>query len=326
MKFSSIALVSVVVAATALPAVQASPVAELAETTRGRGLIKNVRLHKRKKSKKSKSGSRSYSKKKSKKSKSGSRSYSKCSKSKSRSCGGHAGRREDGHIYGGEKPAFEHPEDNDGGNVYEAGPAFPTNEGGNVYEAEQTSPTNEGGNVYEAEQTSPTNNGGNTYGAGQTSPTNNGGNTYGAGQTSPASTGGNPYQATQTAATPRVPAVCPSNEILTIVEAGDTLDKISKKNNYDLAAVIAANPQFANPDEIFPGDQVCIPENCKSGYKGPVVAPADTTLAVAPADATPVVAPEAVDVTDVADPVSLKSSAGRIVSSLVGLFALVLIL
>jgi hypothetical protein len=70
---------------------------------------------------------------------------------------------------------------------------------------------------------------------------------------------------------PRLPAVCISGETLTIVIKGDTLDAISRANDYDVEILIAANPQFDDPNLIYPGDQVCISAESKTGYKGPVV-------------------------------------------------------
>jgi LysM repeat protein len=67
---------------------------------------------------------------------------------------------------------------------------------------------------------------------------------------------------------PRVPAVCESGEILTVVLKGDTLDAIAKANGYDLQKLIDANPQFDDPDLIFPTDEVCVPADCKTGYTG----------------------------------------------------------
>ncbi|WP_241655943.1 SafA/ExsA family spore coat assembly protein [Halobacillus litoralis] len=43
------------------------------------------------------------------------------------------------------------------------------------------------------------------------------------------------------------------------VKSGDTLWKISKKYKIGLAEIINANPQFNNPDLIYPGDRVTIP-------------------------------------------------------------------
>ncbi|WP_241657150.1 SafA/ExsA family spore coat assembly protein [Halobacillus salinus] len=43
------------------------------------------------------------------------------------------------------------------------------------------------------------------------------------------------------------------------VKSGDTLWKISKKYQIGLSEIINANPQFSNPDLIYPGDRVTIP-------------------------------------------------------------------
>ncbi|KGP90360.1 hypothetical protein N780_05480 [Pontibacillus chungwhensis BH030062] len=43
------------------------------------------------------------------------------------------------------------------------------------------------------------------------------------------------------------------------VKSGDTLWKISKRYQIGLTEIINANPQFSNPDLIYPGDRVTIP-------------------------------------------------------------------
>ena len=43
------------------------------------------------------------------------------------------------------------------------------------------------------------------------------------------------------------------------VKQGDTLYKISQREQISLEKIIAANPQIKNPDEIKPGDRLCIP-------------------------------------------------------------------
>lgn len=43
------------------------------------------------------------------------------------------------------------------------------------------------------------------------------------------------------------------------VKSGDTLWKISKRYQIGLSEIINANPQFENPDLIYPGDRVTIP-------------------------------------------------------------------
>ncbi|MFC4559009.1 SafA/ExsA family spore coat assembly protein [Virgibacillus kekensis] len=50
------------------------------------------------------------------------------------------------------------------------------------------------------------------------------------------------------------------------VKWGDSLWKISKKYKIGLSEIINANPQFENPDLIYPGDKVTIPlkRNIKS--------------------------------------------------------------
>jgi spore coat assembly protein SafA len=45
------------------------------------------------------------------------------------------------------------------------------------------------------------------------------------------------------------------------VERGDTLSEIAEKNGVSLSALIAANPQIKNPDLIYPGEKISIPES-----------------------------------------------------------------
>ena len=47
-------------------------------------------------------------------------------------------------------------------------------------------------------------------------------------------------------------------EIFYTVRKGDTLTKIAAMHNISLAEIIALNPQIANPNLIFPGQQICI--------------------------------------------------------------------
>jgi spore coat assembly protein SafA len=49
---------------------------------------------------------------------------------------------------------------------------------------------------------------------------------------------------------------------------GDTLWQIARDNNVSLDALIAANPQFDNPDLIFPGDKVTIPSSQQTTNDG----------------------------------------------------------
>lgn len=51
---------------------------------------------------------------------------------------------------------------------------------------------------------------------------------------------------------------CPNGFIYT-VQAGDTLFNIARRFSVSLDALIAANPQIADPNLIMPGQQVCVP-------------------------------------------------------------------
>ena len=43
------------------------------------------------------------------------------------------------------------------------------------------------------------------------------------------------------------------------VQRGDTLFLIAQRFDISLDSIIAANPQIANPNIIFPGQRICIP-------------------------------------------------------------------
>jgi LysM repeat protein len=58
-------------------------------------------------------------------------------------------------------------------------------------------------------------------------------------------------------------------DLLTLVEAGDTLYNLAQSYNLNFTVLIAVNPQLGPDfDLIFPGDEVCRPKSCPS-YKAP---------------------------------------------------------
>jgi len=57
------------------------------------------------------------------------------------------------------------------------------------------------------------------------------------------------------------------------VVSGDTLWDIARANGVSLDALIAANPQIANPDLIYPGDKITIPGGGGTGGAGAVDGP-----------------------------------------------------
>ena len=57
-----------------------------------------------------------------------------------------------------------------------------------------------------------------------------------------------------------LPFFCYAQTVYT-VQKGDSLWKIAVKYQQGLSEIIAANPQFPNPDLIYPGDKVTIPKN-----------------------------------------------------------------
>ncbi|HEY8392460.1 MAG TPA: LysM peptidoglycan-binding domain-containing protein [Capillibacterium sp.] len=58
--------------------------------------------------------------------------------------------------------------------------------------------------------------------------------------------------------TPPAPPFCPQGQLYTVM-AGDSLFLIAQRFGVSLEALIAANPQIANPDLIFPGQVICVP-------------------------------------------------------------------
>ncbi|MAP45535.1 MAG: hypothetical protein CMN62_09805 [Sphingobium sp.] len=64
------------------------------------------------------------------------------------------------------------------------------------------------------------------------------------------------------------------------VAFGDTLGKIAARHGVGLDALLSANPQIADPNRIFPGDQLSIPAN-------DTAAPATETQQVAPVEGAP---------------------------------------
>ncbi|GEM_PF-667653 len=51
---------------------------------------------------------------------------------------------------------------------------------------------------------------------------------------------------------------CPGGRLYRVV-AGDTMYSIAQRFGVTLDALIRANPQITNPNEIFPGQEICIP-------------------------------------------------------------------
>lgn len=51
----------------------------------------------------------------------------------------------------------------------------------------------------------------------------------------------------------------PCSGIIHVVQRGDTLYKISRQYEVNLASIMAANP-YANVYNLQPGDEICIPK------------------------------------------------------------------
>jgi LysM repeat protein len=92
----------------------------------------------------------------------------------------------------------------------------------------------------------------------------------------------------------RVPASCPPGfQGRYTVVPGDTMFFIAQRFGVSLNALIAANPQITNPNEIFPGDVLCVPgmgmpptgrvpASCPPGFQGRyTVVPGDTMFFIA---------------------------------------------
>ena len=57
----------------------------------------------------------------------------------------------------------------------------------------------------------------------------------------------------------RPPGQCPPGTFAYTVRPGDSMFSIAQRFGVSLNALIAANPQIPNPNEIFPGQIVCVP-------------------------------------------------------------------
>ena len=71
---------------------------------------------------------------------------------------------------------------------------------------------------------------------------------------------------------------CPGGRIYRVV-SGDTMFEIARRFGVTLDALIQANPQIANPDLIFPGQEICVPV-----HAGPPPCPGGTVYVVKPGD------------------------------------------
>ncbi len=80
---------------------------------------------------------------------------------------------------------------------------------------------------------------------------------------------------------PDVP--CPNGQIYRVVR-GDTMFEIARRHGMSLETLIRANPQIADPNRIFSGQEICIPvaprPNCPNGtiYR---IQPGDTMFEIA---------------------------------------------
>ena len=80
---------------------------------------------------------------------------------------------------------------------------------------------------------------------------------------------------------PSAPPGCPGGRLV-VVRPGDSLSAIGQRHGVPVEAMIAANPQLADPDRIVPGQIVCVPRapsSCAGSLY--VVEPGDTLQAIA---------------------------------------------
>lgn len=65
-----------------------------------------------------------------------------------------------------------------------------------------------------------------------------------------------------------LPPGCPEGR-LHVIMAGETLAEIGRRLGIPLSAMIAANPQLTDPNVLFPGQTICIPEAAGPGFPPP---------------------------------------------------------
>ncbi|MBE3599505.1 MAG: LysM peptidoglycan-binding domain-containing protein [Limnochordaceae bacterium] len=82
-----------------------------------------------------------------------------------------------------------------------------------------------------------------------------------------------------------VPAAvsCPPGFRTYTVQPGDSMFSIARRFGITLDALIAANPQIPNPNVLFPGDVLCVPQApaCPPGSQVYTVRPGDTMFTIA---------------------------------------------
>ncbi len=85
-----------------------------------------------------------------------------------------------------------------------------------------------------------------------------------------------------------VPTItCPTGTFSYTVVQGDTMFSIAQKFNVPLNELIAANPQIPNPNQLFPGETVCVPTVtppptvCPPGTFSYTVQPGDSMFSIA---------------------------------------------
>jgi peptidoglycan endopeptidase LytF len=80
---------------------------------------------------------------------------------------------------------------------------------------------------------------------------------------------------------------CPANTFSYTVRQGDTMFSIAQQFGVSLQALIAANPQVQNPNQLYPGQNICVPrttpppQQCPPGTFAYTVQPGDSMFLIA---------------------------------------------
>ena len=78
---------------------------------------------------------------------------------------------------------------------------------------------------------------------------------------------------------------CPANTFSYTVQSGDTMFSIAQRFGVSLNALLAANPQVTNPNQLYPGQNVCVPrstpQQCPPGTFAYTVQPGDSMFSIA---------------------------------------------
>lgn len=86
---------------------------------------------------------------------------------------------------------------------------------------------------------------------------------------------------------PQQPVVCPPDTFRYTVQPGDSMFSIAQQFGVSLQALIAANPQVQSPNQLYPGQNICVPrttpppQQCPPGTFAYTVQPGDSMFLIA---------------------------------------------